>query len=922
MNKKNVKIIVTLGPATNTKADLFKLKEKGVDFVRINMSHSNIDDLTKAIRLAKEVDIPFIIDTEGSQIRTGELPVDRISLQENDEVKIFTAETIGDQKGVIIKPSHILSQLEPGDLIYVDFDCLIFRVANISSIDGGYITANVVSDGTLGRNKAVVIDSALDKTFELPTLSAKDYQSIAIGLKEGVEHIAASFMRSGQAVEEVRQATKGAMKIISKIECMDALKNLDDIIEKSDFILIDRGDLSKEIPIEKIPLAQRIILQKANKQNKGVFVATNLLETMIEKNRPTRAEVHDVVATILAGADGLILSAETAIGQYPMACVNMLNRLIKQTMAVDNYHDFQVADSKLAKHLNELNYFFEPSAFSILVEPHGGKLINRVNKNLAEAEYLDNLVKIKLSTELQMDLEQIATGAFSPLEGFMVQKDFKSVLDNMTLKNGVVWTIPIILDITEEQAIKISVGDKVALVDHKGVMGILYVDDKYTFDRQEFAEKFYGNTDENHPGVRWINNLKPILLGGKIDLLRRRDSEFQEYDLTPKQVRRIFEEKGWSRVVGFHTRNVIHRSHEFIQLKTLEDENCDGLFIHPVIGKKKQGDFHTKYIIESYQVMMKNFFPKSKVVFSTFSTFSRYAGPREAVFTALCRKNFGCSHFIVGRDHTGVGNFYHPKASHDIFDQLPDLGIKIVKFGQVFYSKKLSQYIHEAEAPEHPQDDKLHISGTQARQIFESGEMPPEWFVRPEISKIIFEAIKRKESVFIKPSAKVIWLTGLSGSGKTTIAEKVREKLISLGKKIELVDGDIIRNEQHKHLGFSRADIKENNRLIAELVKEKMSELDFILVPVISPYLEDRSMVRQIIGENFYEVFINASLAECIQRDVKGLYKKALSGEIDDFIGVSENNPYQAPNQPDLEIDTVKCDVGQSVDELLKFLLK
>ena len=343
MSKSKIKIIVTLGPATNTKADLYKLKDKGVDFVRINMSHSNIEDLKRAIRLAKEVDIPFIIDTEGSQIRTGELPVDRISLQENDEVRIYTPESIGDQEGIIIKPGHILGQLEAGDLIHVDFDALIFRVSNVSSAKQGYITAMAVSDGTLGRNKAVAIDSALDKTFALPTLSAKDHRSIAIGLAEGVEHIAASFMRSGQAVEEVRQATKGAMKIISKIECVDGLKNLDDIIEQSDFILIDRGDLSKEIPIEKIPLAQRIIMQKANSKDKGVFVATNLLETMIEKNRPTRAEAHDVITTILSGASGLTLSAETAVGKYPMACVNMINRLIKQTEVVNNHKYFQNA---------------------------------------------------------------------------------------------------------------------------------------------------------------------------------------------------------------------------------------------------------------------------------------------------------------------------------------------------------------------------------------------------------------------------------------------------------------------------------------------------------------------------------------------------------------------------------------------------
>ena len=248
-----------------------------------------------------------------------------------------------------------------------------------------------------------------------------------------------------------------------------------------------------------------------------------------------------------------------------------------------------------------------------------------------------------------------------------------------------------------------------------------------------------------------IRATHPVWLAGKIDLLRRRESETREYELTPRQLRKLFEERGWIKVLGFHTRNVIHRGHEFVQLKAMEDEHCDGLLVHPVIGKKKIGDFHAAYIIKSYQTMIQRFYPKNKIVFATFPTFSRYAGPREALFTALCRKNFGCSHFVVGRSHTGVGDYYDPDASHRIFDQFDDLGIKAVKFNEVAYSSRQEKYVvYEDGGSVDSADDRLSISGTEARSLFERGEVPPSWFMRPEISQFIVEAVQRGEKVFVE----------------------------------------------------------------------------------------------------------------------------------------------------------------------------
>lgn len=748
--EKNVKIIVTIGPSTCNEESLRKIKDKGVDFVRVNMSHSSIDYLKNAIQLAKKVNLPFIIDTEGSQVRTAELSTPTIELEDNQEIKIYNSEIIGDKEKLNLKPVSVVDQLEVGDLIHVDFDTVILRVSNTSTLSQGYIAAKAITGGILGKNKAVIIDPVHNRKLALPTLSDKDFQSIKIGLEEGIGHIAASFMRSGKAVEEVRSATQNTMKIISKIECIDALENLPDIIRKSDYLLIDRGDLSKEIPIEKIPLTQKIIINKAKKHGVGVFVATNLLETMVNNKKPTRAEVHDVINTIIDGAEGLALAAETAVGKYPMACINMLNSLIKHA-SILNIEEFGDKEEKFVEKLEKINYLLDFNMFSSLIPPHGGKLVNRTAKIMPDQQYLHSLPSIKLDENRQRDVEQIAIGTYSPLEGFMGQEDFHSVLDRMRLARGLVWPIPITLDVSEEKAAELSVGEDVALLDdYNEVMAILHLQEKYSYDKLETLKKLYATDNLEHPGAKVIMNMNPVLLGGSITLLKRRKSELKEYELTPKQTRRLFEERGWSKVVGFHTRNVIHRSHEFIQLKALEQEHCDGLFVHPVVGKKKTGDFNAQYIIKSYEMMIKGFYPKNKVLFGTFSTYSRYAGPREALFTALCRQNFGCSHFIVGRDHTGVGEFYHPKASHNIFNRFPELEIKPVRFDTVFYSEKKKEHLHEQEYPNHPEEDKISISGTQARKMFEAGEIPPPWFMRPEISQMIVDAVKNREEVFVR----------------------------------------------------------------------------------------------------------------------------------------------------------------------------
>lgn len=922
--KKKIKTLVTLGPSLHTESGLRILKDKGVDFVRINMSHSSINDLKYFIALSKKVGIPFIIDTEGSQIRTGELKQNKIFIKENTEVKIYTHPITGNKGEINLRPMEVVSQLERGDILHIDFDSLILRVSDISTIQEGFITAKAISGGTLGNNKAVVIDSGMQKKINLPVLSAKDYESIKIGLDENIEYIAASFMRSKAFVDKVKVATKNKMKIISKIECIDALENLDEIIDASDFLLLDRGDLSKEIPIEKIPLTQKIILSRANKKRKHVFIATNLLETMIQSKKPTRAEVNDVINTILDGAYGLTMSAETAIGKYPIACINMLNKLIQQAEIVKSSSEFDSKNDNIISNLESVNYLLSTDSNTGLIAPHGGKLVDCIMRISPDNNYIQSLPKITLDQDKQMDVEQIAIGTFSPIEGFMGRKDFQGVLDNMRLESGEVWTIPIVLDVSSDIADGLDIGSDVALWDEEGPMAILHLDEKYHFNKDETNQKLYGTNNEEHQGVRWINNMHPVLLGGKISLFKRRRSEYKEYELTPSQTRRMFQERGWSKIVGFHTRNVIHRSHEFMQIDAMDRMYCDGLFIHPVIGKKKPGDFHAKYIINAYERMVQDFYPVDKVVFATYATFSRYAGPREAIFTALCRKNFGCSHFIVGRDHTGVGDFYHPKASHEIFDKFDDLGIEPVLFDQIFYSKKQGKYIHESDDNDHKEEEKMHISGTQARKMFEHGKQPPEWFMRPEISSMILDASNRGEEVFVPNSKKgfVIWFTGLSGSGKSSIANHLKTKLIEMGKSCFVLDGDTVRDGSRNKLGFSKEDIIKNNKRILKKSKEKIQEYNFVLVPVIAPIRKIREYAKKTLGDKYIEIFVDASEKTRIKRDPKKIYKKALSGELPNLIGFKGGVLYEKPYKPDLHIITDIEDVTSSSLRVIRFLEK
>ena len=732
------KIICTIGPSSIKEEILFKLKDRGVDFFRINLSHTDEEDIEKKIKELIGYGVPAMIDTEGSQIRSGN--TGEIFIEESSIIRVYGSKVPCDSKNIFLNPEGIIKKLKDGDLISIDFNSLLLRVFDISTKNEGYVLCKTVIGGLVGGKKAVKIDSP---TFSLPPFSKKDQIAVEIAKRYGIKHFTLSFMEDPESVIKFRQNYPESV-IYSKIESEKGLKNFLEIAKNSDGILIDRGDLSSQVPLERIPLIQKYIIKKVRDLGKEVFIATNTLEQMSSELKPNGAEVNDIINIFLDGASGIALTKETAIGKYPVETVNILLVLIKQLEFLNSSDK-----ENLIEKIEEVDYLNSNGITEMLIKPHGGKLVNRFNPDYEE-KIPEKILEI--SEETLMDVEQIAIGAFSPLEGFMKKADFDSVVESMRLSNGVIWPLPIILQTEEEIGKSFKDGENISLSYKNEIYAILHLEEIYSIDKETSAKKIFGTEDIAHPGVKKFLDSGSYLLGGKITLLKRKSSEHKIYELTPRQTRKIFSEMGWMKVVGFHTRNVAHRSHEFMHLEGLKRGFCDGLFIHPVIGKKKAWDFEADVIIKTYEKMIKEFYPKNKVVFGAFATYSRYGGPREALFTALVRKNFGCSHFIIGRDHTGVGNFYHPKASHEVFDKFPqeETGIIPIKFNKVFYSDLENRHIQETDLIDYPEEHTIHLSGTQAREMFLRGVQPPDWFMRPEISQIILEKLKAGEKVFVE----------------------------------------------------------------------------------------------------------------------------------------------------------------------------
>ena len=375
-----------------------------------------------------------------------------------------------------------------------------------------------------------------------------------------------------------------------------------------------------------------------------------------------------------------------------------------------------------------------------MIQPHGGTLINKELPKFEKERILNQLndfEKIQVNPQTIKVIKSIVFGVFSPLEGFMNEKNYRYVLEHMYLENNVAWPFPIVLDVDENKAKLISNDDRILLIDSANTpIALMDVEDKYTYNKKEFAEKVYGTMDENHPGVNNVFNMKDILLGGEIFLINEPKSVYPELDLKPIETRVLFKEKKWDRVVAFQTRNPPHLGHEYVQKAGLT--YVDGLFINPVIGKKKIGDFLDEVIIRAYQILIKEYYPKDRVVLSTFETEMRYAGPKEAIFHAIARKNFGCDHIIIGRDHAGVGDYYGPYDAHKIFDLFPDLGIEPIKFRSFSKCSKCDSIVNDKICP-HPPEMQNFFAGREIRAALQSGKAPSSDVMRPEVASVILQ---------------------------------------------------------------------------------------------------------------------------------------------------------------------------------------
>ena len=556
---------------------------------------------------------------------------------------------------------------------------------------------------------------------------------------------------------------------------------------------------------------------------------------------------------------------------------------------------------------------------SELISPYNGTLVDLIvtEPELDELRaYASKLPSVQLSARSVCDLELLATGAFTPLRSFMNKADYQQVLGEMRLANGVLFPIPVTLPFDQQQPITLD--RDVALRDARNeLLAILTVEEIYEWKLDEVATSVFGTRDPRHPLVAEMNRWGKLNVSGRLRVLQLpRHYDFQDLRLTPSETRTRLNGIGKHNIVAFQTRNPLHRVHE--EMTKAAIEKLDGvLLLHPSVGMTKPGDIDHYTRVRTYKVLAQHYYDPSHIMLSLLPLAMRMAGPREALWHAIIRRNYGANYLIVGRDHASPGldsngePFYDPYGAQKLVEQFSEeVGVGMIPFQELVYlpDKKRYEQINNISSSQ----KTLTISGTEVReQYLSKGRQLPEWFSRPEVSEILGEVYPPKHR-----QGACIWFTGLSGAGKSTTAEVLAVKLLEYGRQATLLDGDIVRTQLSKGLTFSKEDRDTNIRRIGFVAAEIVRHGGIVIAAAVSPYRATRNEVRAMVGEDrFFEVFVDTPLQVCEERDTKGMYAKARRGEITGFTGIDD--PYEQPLNAEITLDAV----GQSPEENASLVL-
>ena len=559
---------------------------------------------------------------------------------------------------------------------------------------------------------------------------------------------------------------------------------------------------------------------------------------------------------------------------------------------------------------------------SNLMTPFGGDLVNLVASVEMADELRDEagrLPSIQISERAVCDLELLATGGFSPLERFMSQDDFRSVVEDMRTSNGTLFPIPITLPVDDDAGI--SLDGRIALRDpNNNLLAIMDVEEAYQWNMEETAREVFGTLDLRHPIVAEMHQWGRYNISGRLQVIQLPERhDFSEMRLTPAQTRSALEKTGRRNVVAFQTRNPLHRVHE--ELTKRAAAAVDGvLLLHPVVGLTRLGDVDHYTRVRTYRALTELYYEPDRVLLALLPLAMRMGGPREAVWHAIIRRNFGANHLIVGRDHAGPGvdsrgePFYGPYDAQELVEAHADeLGVRALTFTELVYVPSEGRYEEVSELP--PDVETASISGTQVREEYlNAGKPLPDWFTRPEVADILGDTYPPRHRQGV-----CIWFTGLSGSGKSTTADVLTSLLMEHGRQVTVLDGDVVRTNLSRGLGFSKEDRDTNILRIGYVASEIVRHGGIAICAAISPYIATRDAVRSMMGEDqFVEVFVDTPLEVCESRDAKGMYARARAGEITGFTGIDD--PYEAPPDPELTLDTVAYEPAENAVRIIELL--